>query len=118
MVLVSDGISSLVSDQEIVDLARGARDPKSAANRILSYAEEMGSDDNMTAIVLPLAGWGKVVGPDMTKQLREYRARQMSVYYHPSFVSGTNTCALLNFSKSARSVRRGCKKRTIATPRA
>jgi protein phosphatase PTC6 len=76
-VLVSDGISSLVSDQEIVDLARDAPDPKRAAQRIMDFAEEMGSDDNMTAIVLPLAGWGTVTGPDMTKQLREYRLRQM-----------------------------------------
>ncbi|KAI0320371.1 phosphatase 2C-like domain-containing protein [Amylostereum chailletii] len=85
MILVSDGISSLVSDQEIVDLARDARDPKDAADRISSFAENMGSDDNMTAIVLPLAGWGKVTGPDLTKQLREYRARQMSMTFRSSF---------------------------------
>ncbi|KZV75491.1 protein serine/threonine phosphatase 2C [Peniophora sp. CONT] len=76
-VLVSDGISGFVSDQEIVDLAREAPDPRSAAERILRFAETMGSDDNMTAIVLPLAGWGTITGPDMTKQLREYRAEQM-----------------------------------------
>jgi len=75
--LVSDGVSSQVSDQEIVDLVREAPDPKIAADRILAFAEEMGSDDNMTAIVVPLAGWGKITGPDMTKQLRHYRAQQM-----------------------------------------
>ncbi|KAI0307920.1 phosphatase 2C-like domain-containing protein [Multifurca ochricompacta] len=77
MVLVSDGISSVVSDQEIVDLARGATAPKHAANRILSFAEEMGSSDNLTAIVLPFAGWGQISGPDQTKKLREYRSGQM-----------------------------------------
>ncbi|KAF8912977.1 phosphatase 2C-like domain-containing protein [Gymnopilus junonius] len=76
LVLVSDGISSILSDAEIVDLARGANDPKSAAERILSFSEELGGDDNATAIVVPLAGWGKVVGPDSTKDLREYRRRQ------------------------------------------
>ncbi|KAI0034260.1 phosphatase 2C-like domain-containing protein [Vararia minispora EC-137] len=76
-VLVSDGVSSIVSDQEIVDLVRGARDPKAGADRILRFAEDMGSDDNMTAVVLPLAGWGNVTGPDMTRQLREYRLRQV-----------------------------------------
>jgi len=74
---VSDGVSSFVSDQEVVDLVRGARDPKAASDQILRFAEDMGSDDNMTAIVLPLAGWGNVTGPDMTKQLREYRLRQV-----------------------------------------
>jgi Protein phosphatase 2C len=78
MVLISDGISSVVSDQEIVDLARGATDPRRAAQRILSFAEEMGSSDNLTAIVLPFAGWGSVSGPDRTQKLREYRSSQMS----------------------------------------
>ena len=78
MVLVSDGISSVVSDQEIVDLAHGAMGPQHAAKRILSFAEEMGSSDNLTAIVLPFAGWGHVSGPDQTKKLREYRSSQMS----------------------------------------
>ncbi|KAI0004218.1 phosphatase 2C-like domain-containing protein [Russula compacta] len=77
VVLVSDGISSVVSDQEIVDLARGTSNPRHAAKRILSFAEEMGSSDNLTAIVLPFAGWGHISGPDQTKKLREYRSSQM-----------------------------------------
>jgi protein phosphatase PTC6 len=76
IVLVSDGVSSVVSDDEVVDLARNAADPKQAADRILAFAEEMGSEDNATAIVVPLAGWGKIRGPDKTKDLREYRQRQ------------------------------------------
>lgn len=74
--LVSDGVSSVVSDDEVVDLARDAADPKQAADRILAFAEEMGSEDNATAIVVPLAGWGKIHGPDKTRTLREYRQRQ------------------------------------------
>ncbi|KAH9004329.1 protein serine/threonine phosphatase 2C, partial [Lactarius hatsudake] len=77
MVLVSDGVSSVVSDQEIVDLARGATSPRHATKRILSFAEEMGSSDNMTAIVLPFSGWGQISGYDRTKKLREYRSSQM-----------------------------------------
>lgn len=83
MVLVSDGISSVVSDQEIVDLARGATSPKHAANRILSFAEEMSSSDNLTAIVVPFAGWGHVSGPDQSKNLRAYRSSQMSQSFIP-----------------------------------
>ncbi|KZT30676.1 protein serine/threonine phosphatase 2C [Neolentinus lepideus HHB14362 ss-1] len=76
MILVSDGISSSVSDDEIVDLARDAPTPKRAAEKILNYAEELGSDDNATAIVVPLAGWGGIQGPDRTKELRAYRLEQ------------------------------------------
>lgn len=78
MVCVSDGISAHASDQEIVDLARGCPDPKRAAQNIVSYAEDMGSPDNLTAIVVPLAGWGKIRGPDLTKDLRNYRREQLS----------------------------------------
>lgn len=81
MVLVSDGVSSVVSDEEVVGLARGGKDPKDAADRILAFAEEMGSEDNATAIVVPLAGWGKIEGPDKTKDFRQYRLRQMSEFF-------------------------------------
>ncbi|KAJ6621618.1 phosphatase 2C-like domain-containing protein [Mycena sp. CBHHK59/15] len=76
LVLVSDGISSMLSDSEVVDLARDAPDPKTAAHRILSFAEELGGEDNATVIVVPLAGWGKIHGPDSTRELRDYRRHQ------------------------------------------
>lgn len=76
LICVSDGISSLVSDNEIVGLSRHAPDPKTAAQRILAFAEELGAEDNATALVVPLAGWGKIRGPDATKELREYRLLQ------------------------------------------
>ncbi|KAF8634444.1 hypothetical protein AX15_000893 [Amanita polypyramis BW_CC] len=76
LVLVSDGISSMLSDDEVVDLTRGALNPTAAAERIMSFSQDLGGDDNATAIVVPLAGWGKISGPDRTKDLREYRWRQ------------------------------------------
>ncbi|CCL99561.1 uncharacterized protein FIBRA_01579 [Fibroporia radiculosa] len=75
--LVSDGVSSVVSDDEISDLARGSPTPQYAAQRIMRFAEDMGSDDNLTALVVPLAGWGKMTGGDRTRELREYRRRHM-----------------------------------------
>ncbi|TRM66440.1 phosphatase 2C-like domain-containing protein [Schizophyllum amplum] len=78
LVCVSDGISSILSDAEIIDLARNARNSETAAKRILEFAQEIGSDDNATALVLPLAGWNKVEGPDSTKELREYRYNQLA----------------------------------------
>ncbi len=75
LTLISDGVSSVVSDEEISDLARGAMSPKHAADRILNFAEDMGSDDNATAVIVPLAGWGRITGPDRTKDLREYRLK-------------------------------------------
>jgi len=76
IVFFSDGVSSILSDEEVVDLARDAPDPKTAADRILAFAEELGGEDNATAIVVPLAGWGNIQGSDKTQGLREYRVRQ------------------------------------------
>ncbi|KAG9314268.1 phosphatase 2C-like domain-containing protein [Chiua virens] len=76
MVVVSDGISSSLSDDEIVDLTRDAPTPKAAADRILSFAQELGAWDNATAIVVPLAGWGQIEGPDKSFELREFRRQQ------------------------------------------
>lgn len=76
MVLVSDGVSSILSDDEVADLARDAPDPKVAAERILAFVEELGGEDNATALVVPLAGWGKITGPDRTKSLRDYKREQ------------------------------------------
>lgn len=76
MIIVSDGVSSTLSDQEIVDVARGAPSPKKAADQILSYSEELGGEDNATVVVVPLSGWGHIQGPDRTRALREYRSEQ------------------------------------------
>ncbi|KAJ7071141.1 phosphatase 2C-like domain-containing protein [Mycena amicta] len=75
-VLVSDGISSMLSDGEVCDLARDAANPKAAAENILAFAEELGGEDNATVLVVPLAGWGKIRGPDATQDLRAYRRQQ------------------------------------------
>ncbi|OCH96217.1 protein serine/threonine phosphatase 2C [Obba rivulosa] len=75
--LCSDGVSSVLSDPEIADLARGAPTPRAAAQRIVAFAEDMGSEDNATAIVVPLNGWGNIQGEDRTRELREYRRKQM-----------------------------------------
>ncbi|KAG8903035.1 hypothetical protein FRB99_003805 [Tulasnella sp. 403] len=72
----SDGVTSVVSDEEIVDLTLTAASPQHAAHNVLSFAQEIGLDDNGTVVVVPLAGWGDVRGPDLTKELREYRKRQ------------------------------------------
>lgn len=75
--LVSDGVTSILSDAEIVDVARGSHDPQRAANAIINLAEELGSEDNATAIVVPLAGWGNTTGDDKTLELRNYRKKMM-----------------------------------------
>lgn len=74
LILVSDGISGTLSDGEISDLVRSKAHlgPAASAKELLSFAEELGSEDNCTAIVIPFPGWSTKV-KDLTKGLREYR---------------------------------------------
>lgn len=76
LILVTDGVTSLMSDQEIIDLARKSIDPTRAAKTIVHFAEDLGAQDNCTCIVVPLAGWGDVGGVDATEERREYRRKQ------------------------------------------
>ncbi|KAF8343156.1 phosphatase 2C-like domain-containing protein [Cantharellus anzutake] len=76
LAMVSDGISSELTDDEICDLARGATNAREAADSILRFVEELGGEDNATVIIVPLSGWGQVRGPDRTADLRIYRLQQ------------------------------------------
>ncbi|TKA52221.1 hypothetical protein B0A53_04644 [Rhodotorula sp. CCFEE 5036] len=78
LILLSDGITDSLSDQEIVDLTRGIRDPTQAAKKIVSFAEDVGAEDNLTCLVVPLPGFGRMGGIDTTASRREYRLRQMT----------------------------------------
>ncbi|CAG8790087.1 25826_t:CDS:1, partial [Dentiscutata erythropus] len=42
------------------------------AEKLVELAEELGSDDNITAMVVRLPAWG-IKTPDHTKALRKYR---------------------------------------------
>ena len=81
MVLVSDGVTGGVGDQEIVDLVKEAKTPELGAREVVSFATEVGSDgDNATALVVRLGGWerrneggGGSLG---TKESREWRRQE------------------------------------------
>ncbi|KAJ2014119.1 Protein phosphatase 2C 6, partial [Coemansia sp. S610] len=57
IVIVSDGLTSVLTDQEIVDTVKGCANPESGARKLVDVAERLGSDDNMTAQVVRLPGW-------------------------------------------------------------
>ncbi|WFD34861.1 hypothetical protein MCUN1_001705 [Malassezia cuniculi] len=77
---VSDGISDVVSDQEMIDVCRGATHPQDAVRRIMRFADSVGCEDNGTVICIPFRGWGRVQGPDLTKEKREHRRSKIDLY--------------------------------------
>lgn len=78
VVLVSDGVSGHLSDQEIVDVVKEQRTPAQAADELVSFAVEVAeSADNATALVVRLGGWERRseggVGSMGTKEQRQWR---------------------------------------------
>jgi protein phosphatase PTC6 len=78
MVLVSDGVSGTLTDQEIVDIVKECRSPEEGAKELVEFAEEVASEgDNATAVVVRLGGWEKRAeggeGFMGTKDLRAWR---------------------------------------------
>ncbi|KAI1185878.1 phosphatase 2C-like domain-containing protein [Nemania serpens] len=78
LVLVSDGISGTLSDQEIVDIAKDAKTPEQASKDIVAFATEVSDDgDNATCLVVRLGGWERRseggLGSLGTKEIRDYR---------------------------------------------
>ncbi|KAF2143454.1 uncharacterized protein K452DRAFT_286279 [Aplosporella prunicola CBS 121167] len=81
MVMISDGISGPLSDQEIVDIVKEAKTPEQGSRDVVSFATEMARDaDNATALVVRLGGWERRseggLGSLGTKELRDWRRKE------------------------------------------
>ncbi|ORY13807.1 phosphatase 2C-like domain-containing protein [Clohesyomyces aquaticus] len=81
LVLVSDGVSGPLSDQEIVDIVKEAKTPEQAARDVTSVATEISTDaDNATTLVVRLGGWERRseggLGSMGTKELRDWRKEE------------------------------------------
>ncbi|KAI8391152.1 phosphatase 2C-like domain-containing protein [Radiomyces spectabilis] len=78
MVLVTDGITSVMSDQEIIDFIKQYKDPTTAAKKLVDAADQYGSEDNLSAMVVRLGHWGTRM-PDFTHELRKYKLENSSM---------------------------------------
>lgn len=59
IILTTDGVSNVLSNQEIIDLVNQSESPKEAALLVADQALHYSSDDNVTILVIPLGAWGK-----------------------------------------------------------
>lgn len=64
LVMVSDGVTHVMSDEEIFTLVTSCRTPAEAARQLVENALLYGSEDNASAIVVPFGSWGKFSDPD------------------------------------------------------
>lgn len=83
LVLVSDGVSGSLNDQEIVDIVKEAKTPEQGAREVVGFATEVSKNgDNATCLVVRLGGWEKRreggLGSLGTMECREWRRRDAS----------------------------------------
>jgi protein phosphatase PTC6 len=81
LVLMSDGVSGTLSDQEIVDVVKDAKTPEQGSKDVVAYATEVSNDgDNATCLVVRLGGWERRseggLGSLGTKEIRDYRRNE------------------------------------------
>ncbi|KAJ5756427.1 Protein phosphatase 2C [Penicillium manginii] len=58
LVMMSDGVSGTLLDQEIVDIIKEAKTPEQGARDVVGFASEVSRDgDNATCLVVRLGGW-------------------------------------------------------------
>jgi protein phosphatase len=56
IILCSDGLTTMLREREIERIALAERDPQHAADRLVDAANEAGGEDNITVVVLDVAG--------------------------------------------------------------
>lgn len=78
MTIITDGVSGPMPVNEIVALINSRNTAHDSARHLVDTALLLGSDDNCTAIVIPLGAWGK------------YKDPSSSVNYNRNFIGSFN----------------------------
>ncbi|KAL4893747.1 phosphatase 2C-like domain-containing protein [Aspergillus ambiguus] len=81
LVLMSDGISGTLPDQEVVDIIKEAKTPDEGARDVVNFATEVTKEgDNATCLVVRLGGWERRLeaglGSLRTKESRDWRRQE------------------------------------------
>ncbi|KAH8434223.1 type 2C protein phosphatase PTC6 [Aspergillus melleus] len=81
LVLMTDGISGTLSDQEVVDIVKEAKTPDEGSRDVVRFATEVTKEgDNATCLVVRLGGWERRLegglGSLGTKETREWRRQE------------------------------------------
>jgi protein phosphatase PTC6 len=75
-VLCTNGITDVISDQEIIDIAKFQDKPLDAAKEIIEFSDQLGAEDNASCFVIRLSDPETKGLPDLTKDLRACRLRE------------------------------------------
>jgi len=59
MILATDGVFEVLDNQQACAIVNSCQEPEEAAQELVALAMQLGSLDNVTALVVRLQGWGK-----------------------------------------------------------
>ncbi|XP_043912144.1 protein phosphatase 1K, mitochondrial-like [Protopterus annectens] len=59
LLLTTDGVSCIMECQEMCDIVKRCQDPSEGAVLVTDLALQYGTEDNVTAMVIPFGAWGK-----------------------------------------------------------
>jgi len=77
IVLITDGISGPLTAKEVVDTIHSKPNARQGARHLVDTALHLGSQDNCTAVVIPLGAWGKYKSPAHPRaHIRHFLANQ------------------------------------------
>ncbi|KAL1856173.1 Phosphatidylinositol-3-phosphatase SAC1 [Paecilomyces lecythidis] len=81
LVLMSDGVSDALSDQEVADIIKEAKTPEQGSKDVVNFATEVSNvGDNATCLVIRLGGWERRLegglGSMGTKESRDWRRQE------------------------------------------
>ena len=70
LMLATDGLCYVLSDDEMVNIINSCRSPSEAAGLVSDQALHFGSEDNSSVIVVPFGAWGKYISSASSLQYR------------------------------------------------
>ena len=70
LMLATDGLCFVLSDEEMVNIISSCQNPSEAAGLLADQALHFGSEDNCSVIVLPFGAWGKYISAASSLQYR------------------------------------------------
>ncbi|TPX61309.1 hypothetical protein PhCBS80983_g01158 [Powellomyces hirtus] len=76
--MVTDGVSSVAHDQEIVDVIKHSSTPEKACSAILDLSDSLGSQDNKTVTIIRMPAWTDAPPSTASDITRLSRAKRIS----------------------------------------
>jgi hypothetical protein len=87
-ILCSDGLHGYLQDDEVAPLV-AAVDPKELPKRLIALANERGGKDNITAVVVKVAGDAAAAGEEVEAQSRMEALRKIPLFRHLTYKEQT-----------------------------